>query len=125
MKLLFYLLFFVFPFCMKGQTIEKYTYKISFDSTIKMDAEETKAWIQKFTHADFLSLNETEHSVYVETAKPINKNVVQHKLIKVNIPVIEIIDFENKKPSELTAEQKEKLKQELEDKVKELESKIK
>ena len=123
MKYLFYTFLFLFPFFLKGQTVEKYTYKISFASTIKMDAEETKAWIQKFTHADFLSLNQTEHFVYVETAKPINKNLVLNKLIKVNIPAREIIDFENKKPNDLTAEQKEKLKLELEAKVKELKTK--
>ena len=119
MKYFFYTVLFFFPFFIKGQTIEKYTYKISFASTIQMDADETKAWIQKFTHADFLS----EHFVYVETAKPINKNVVLNKLIKVNIPAREIIDFEDKKPNELTREQKEKLKMELEEKVKELKTK--
>ena len=123
MKYFFYTVLFFFPFFIKGQTIEKYTYKISFATTIQMDADETKAWIQKFTHADFLSLNQSEHFVYVETAKPINKNVVLNKLIKVNIPAREIIDFEDKKPNELTREQKEKLKMELEEKVKELKTK--
>ena len=40
-----------------------------------------------------------------------------------NIPAREIIDFEDKKPNELTREQKEKLKMELEEKVKELKTK--
>ena len=84
-----------------------------------------KLYFLQFLHGlDYNPLPDfQEHFVYVETAKPINKNVVLNKLIKVNIPAREIIDFEDKKPNELTREQKEKLKMELEEKVKELKTK--
>lgn len=125
MKYIFYTLFLVFPFFIKAQTTITYSYKISYTSDNKTNTEEIKAWIQKFTHADYLSLNLDERVVYVETTKPLNKNIVLNKLIKVNVLVNTITETEYRASNGLTSEQKEKLKQELEVKVKELESKIK
>lgn len=123
MKHFFYLLFLFCPVLIFAQKQDQYTYKIIYTADIKIDMEEAKVWIQKFTHADYLLLNASDHFVYIETSKPINKNIILNKLIKVSFPVIEIADFKNMEADKLTAEHKEKLKLELEAKVKELELK--